>query len=39
MGIFQIQLYYENALTLPLFAHMTFKQQDKIVSALTNILL
>ena len=33
------ELYYENVLTLPLFAHMTFKQQDKIVSALTNILL
>ena len=33
------ELYYENALTLPLFAKMTFEQQDKVVNALTKILL
>ena len=33
------ELYYENALTLPLFAKMTFEQQDKVVTALTKILL
>jgi dTDP-4-amino-4,6-dideoxygalactose transaminase len=30
--------YYEHALTLPLFAHMTYEQQDEVVAALSDAL-
>ena len=33
------ELYYGRAPTLPLFASMTFEQQDEIVSVLSKILL
>ena len=32
------ELYYESALSLPLFPSMTFKQQDKVISELGQIL-